>query len=253
MHHPNLAAHAQHDLDLVAGHAAGDLTDTDRLRADALLASCATCAELRRDLIDLAAATRTLSSIATAPRDFRLSAEQAARLRRPGFVTRLLRPFAGARSGVRPVAMAFTSLGLAGLLVANILPGLFGSAALESRDSALGAPQPSAAAGAGGSSGQVPAAQPPSATDDRVQVQGAGQPSQPADKNNEFTTGQASTPPRVAAGAPGQSGATDLQRLTALEREQVIARTNPIFAVSLVLLLVGLALFGLRFAARRVR
>src|ERR1700741_241675 len=122
------AEHAQHDLDLVAGHAAGDLTDTQRIRADALLQSCTSCADLRRDLVAIASATRTLPA-APAPRDFQLSPAQAARLRRGGWIKSLLRPFAAPRSIARPFAMAFTSLGLAGLLVTSILPSLLGGSA----------------------------------------------------------------------------------------------------------------------------
>jgi hypothetical protein len=253
MHHSNPADHAQHDLDLIAGHAAGDLDDTDRTRAEALLQSCTSCADLRSDLVALASATRILPTVTTAPRDFRLTAAQAARLRRPGFLKSLLRPFAGPRSGARPMAMAFTSLGLAGMLVANILAGLLGSAALESRDAGAGAAIASAASGGGGDlRGPVAVPQQPGATDDRVAVQGAGQPSQEADKNNEYTTGQASSPPRAAAHVPGPSSESD-QRLHAFERGQLVAEANPIFVVSLALLVVGLVLFGLRFAARRVR
>jgi len=254
MHQSNPAPHAQHDLDLIAGHAAGDLTDPDRNRAEALLQSCLSCADLQRDLVAIASATRILPTVATAPRDYRLTAEQAARLRRPGLVKTLLRPLAGPRSNTRPMAMAFTSLGLAGLLVANVVPGLFGSPATSSRESGVSAPMASAAGGAGdASSGQVPVAQPPSATDNEIQMQGAGQPSQSADKSTVYSNGTASSPPRAAAGGPTSSSSADLQRLDALEREHLIAETNPIFSISLVLLVVGLALFGLRFVARRVR
>lgn len=253
MHHSDPIAHAQHDPDLIAGHAAGDLTDTDHSAADALLQSCATCADLRRDLLVIASATKALPPI-SAPRDFRLSAEQAARLRRGGLVRTLLRPFAATRSSVRPMAMAFTSLGLAGLLVANILPGLFtGGAFLALPGPQSGPGAAVATAGTGDTGAQPPAAEQPKATGGVVEVRGAGQPSQPADMTNEYSSGQSSSPPRDVAGAPGQpSDGAEAQRLNAV-RQRAIFESDPISVVSLALLVVGLALFGLRFAARRVR
>src|SRR6185437_10228463 len=125
MTHSIPSEHAQHDLELIAGHAAGDLSHPDQTRADALLGSCASCADLRRDLVAIAQATRTLPAL-PAPHDFQLSEAQAASLRRGGWIKSLLRRFAAPGSAVRPVAMAFTSLGLAGLLVTNILPALLG-------------------------------------------------------------------------------------------------------------------------------
>src|SRR5690242_9986148 len=127
MHHSIPAEHARHDVELIAGHAAGELPDPERVRAEALLSSCTTCADLRRELVAIAAATRSLPAQAS-PRDFRLTEAQAASLRRGGWIKSLLRPFAAPGWTPRPMAMAFTSLGLAGLLVANILPALFSSA-----------------------------------------------------------------------------------------------------------------------------
>src|SRR5690242_18373452 len=129
MDRTNPADHAFHDLDLIAASIDGDLPDPQRAAADDLAAACATCADLRRDLVALAAATRALPRSATAPRDFRLDAEQAARLRHRGLLRRLLRPLAAPGAAARPMAAAFTTLGLAGLLVANILPSLLGGAA----------------------------------------------------------------------------------------------------------------------------
>ncbi|MEO8273984.1 MAG: hypothetical protein ABI620_07950, partial [Chloroflexota bacterium] len=70
MQHPN---HPDHDLLLIAADAAGDLAGTDRARAQALIQACESCADLQRDLVSIAAATRTLPAMAAAPRDFRLS------------------------------------------------------------------------------------------------------------------------------------------------------------------------------------
>ena len=128
MHAPTPAQHAQHNLDLIDAHLADDLTDTERIRAEGLLQSCSSCADLRRDLLAIATATRALPRAGRAPRDFRIDAAQAERLRGGGWLRSLLRPFRTPHSALRPMAAAFTTLGLAGLLVANVLPSLFGSA-----------------------------------------------------------------------------------------------------------------------------
>src|SRR5262245_63268823 len=100
------------------GHHNRHLSNTYQSQPYSLIGACTSCADLRRDLVAIAAATRALPTRAVAPRDFRLTPAQAASLRRGGWLGSLLRPFAAPRSAVRPMAMAFTSLGLAGLLVA---------------------------------------------------------------------------------------------------------------------------------------
>ena len=241
--------HANHELALIAGHAAGDLAVSERIRADALLQSCTACADLRRDLIAIAAATRALPTAAVVPRDFRLDAAQAARLRRGSWLRTLLQPFGAAKSGVRPMAAALTSLGLAGLFVTMILPGMFGSAAsapAKERDmSRAGLPAPTSApaqpAAAGSSAGAGG-------------VQAAGQPSAPG--YNTLTGAKSSQVPKdmpedPAIGLPGSHvPAVDM---STDESGVVSPSPNPIVLGSLALLAIGLALFLLRFAARRVR
>jgi len=108
--------HAAHDPLLVAAHAAGDASGADLARAAALLASCPECARLHRDLraIPLALASAPAPS---RPRDFRLTAERAASLRRPSGWRRLLAPLSGARSAAGPLAASLAALGLAGLVL----------------------------------------------------------------------------------------------------------------------------------------
>lgn len=254
MQHPN---HPDHDLSLVAAHAAGDLANSERTRAEAQIDTCGECADLHRDLIAIAAATRTLPNLTTAPRDFRLTPDQAARLVKRGWLRTVLAPFGATRSAARPMAAAFTSLGLAGLLVATFLPGLMGSAASaptnESRDQAAvgGGPTAAPAAPAATSAPLVPAAaggQPaPNATsnpDDAYAV-----------KNRGGATGAAGATGApeiaVAGGTPTQApSAADLgARADAL----TTTATNPLLIGSFALLAVGLLLFGLRFASRRLR
>jgi hypothetical protein len=256
MRHSIPAAHAQHDLELIAGHAAGDLSDTDRPRADTLLQSCTSCADLRSDLVAIAATTRTLSTTAPAPRDFRLDAAQAARLRRGGWIASLLRPFAAPRSPARPMAMALTSLGLAGLLVANILPSLFGSAAslAPQRDQAAGAPAGTAAAAAAPTA--APAANPDAGQPGAslsAEFGVAGHPT-PGPTFTRTKAGDLLTLPPVAAGGAQASAETDSSdaRLNALESAEN-PTTNVLLLGSLAFLVAGIVLFGLRIAARRLR
>lgn len=239
MHHPN---HPDHDLALIAGHAAGDLADSERTRAEALLEMCVECADVHRDLIAIAAATRSLPNLATAPRDFRLAPEQAARLRRTSLLRTILAPFGAARSASRPMAAAFTSLGIAGLLVATVLPGLLGSAAFSTtgngRDqAAIGAAATAAPAGPL-SGAELPA---PNAASSAPDVEFGAK-----DGNG------ATSAPEIAVAGSAQTeaprGATDAAA--------PLNRTSPpnlLFVGSLGLLAVGLLLFGLRFASRRLR
>jgi hypothetical protein len=252
MHVPTPAEHAQHDLDLIAAHVAGDLTDTERIRADSLLQSCTTCADLRRDLLAIAAATRALPRVAHAPRDFRIDAAQAERLRGGGWLRFFLRPFRAPQSAFRPMAAAFTTLGLAGLLVANVLPSLFGGAAsAPQRDSteaaaatAAAAPAPSQAAAivpvAGGAAGASPGAQ----------LQDLGQAS-PAAKD-QFGSNAGGTAAPVAGVRSAAHDTSAPGRLSASSDVAAPSPMDPLVLGSVLLVALGLALFGLRFAARRV-
>ena len=92
---PVPADHASHDTVLVAAYAAGDLAGTELEAAAALVATCASCAALHRDLRAIAAALPELPA-PRRTRDFRLTPEQAASLRPAGW-RRILAPFAGPR------------------------------------------------------------------------------------------------------------------------------------------------------------
>lgn len=247
MQHSNPRNHPDHDPLLISALAAGDLDAAERARATALIDLCAPCAELHRDLLAIAAATRALPALAAAPRDFRLSDAQAARLRRGSWLRTLLAPFSGARSAARPVAAAFTTLGVAGLLVATILPGMLGSAAslAPERDQAVtgAAPTaaPAAAPGATAAAGPVvPVAGGPTA---------APLATEDANYGGKDTTATEAPEAAIAGGVtPAPGTASDAAgRLTAIHPP------SPLFTGSLVLLAVGVALFGLRYAGRRLR
>jgi hypothetical protein len=263
MQHPNHADpdHSNHDSNLIAGHAAGDLTDSERSRAQALVETCSPCAELHRDLIAIAAATRSLPNLAKAPRDFRLDAEQAARLRRGTWLRTALRPFAASGSATRPLAAAFTSLGIAGVFVVTILPGLLGgpaSMSAERQSGSAGAPaSTNAPAGT-----VVPVAAPGSvtglgndATSRPGYDSGTPRPDGPEEVDpNDTKVDPAPTVDSEAAVAGGvESPDTDLQSDDGGRLVTNATPPNPILVGSLALLAIGVLLFGLRFAARRIR
>ncbi len=153
LHVPDLRNHATHDLDLIAAHAAGDVTGRELEAAGALVAGCAECARLHGDLLSISAALGELPAPAR-PRDFRLTTEQAAALR-PGGWRAWLATLAGPRfSFAAPLGTALTTLGLVGLLVAG--PGFSlptsGSTALAPDEAPAAAPNvagPELLAGAG--------------------------------------------------------------------------------------------------------
>jgi hypothetical protein len=143
-------SHDRHDALLVAALAAGDLAGTDRDHATDLIASCPDCAALHDDLVAIARATASVPPpIAVRPRDYRLSPKDAARLRPAGW-----RRFAGVLAGPRlaftkPLGIGLTTIGLAGLLLANVTLNLSLGA------SGAAAPAPPAPAAAGASNGSV--------------------------------------------------------------------------------------------------
>lgn len=146
-----VARHALHDEELIAAFATGDVeagADTDR--AQALIDRCTICRDLHHDLVDIGAALRAAAaSPAPAPRDFRLSVEDARRLGgRPsprGFL-------AGLRGSIaqfgRPVGATLATFGIVGLLVGSASLGGFAVGGRMSVDSGATAP-PQAGIGAG--------------------------------------------------------------------------------------------------------
>ncbi len=255
MQHPTLSDHERHDATLIAGHAAGDSSDADRVRAEALLADCTACADLRRDLTAIAAATRSLPAPATLSRDLRLSPEQAARLRRGSWLRAFLRPFGATRSAVRPMAAAFTSLGLVGLLVGVLLPGMMLTAGAPAaapelgRDTAVGAPAATSAAAQGGTS-EAPGVYPAAASSGRLQeAQRTAVPDEKATDDRAEFVGPDGTAAALGGEVAGDTGGDAEAPRTPLTSQS----PSPIIAGSLALLGIGLLLFGLRIASGRVR
>jgi hypothetical protein len=123
-------SHDRHDSLLVAALAAGDLSGTERDHATDLIETCADCATLHDDLVAIAAATASAPPpIAASRRDFRLTPEQAARLRPAGW-RRLVGALAAPRLAfAKPLGIGLTTIGLAGLLIGNVPLSLGGSTA----------------------------------------------------------------------------------------------------------------------------
>ena len=238
------SVHRGHDPLLIAEHAAGDLSGPPAKAAETLIADCSDCAALDRDLRALARATRAVSGVAPAPRDFRLSPAQAARLRGGPWWRRAIRILTEPRGVGRPIATAFTTLGLAGLLFGSLPTGAFLPMAASTGDrnlvheSSSAAPAPAAASAPSAAPGVVgqPAAQ---GSDGRT--------------SNEFGGGLGAglgTPtdapkhePTTATG--GSAGSTDLNQSSPQP-------TTPLVAVSIGLLAVGLGLFAVRRLGRRI-
>jgi hypothetical protein len=235
MHHSaraDDARHPHHDVLLIARHAAGDLSNLDTAAATTLLSSCTECADLHRDLVAISAATRGLPRQAHAPRDFRITSEQATRLHRGSWLRSLLRPFASARSATRPMAAALTSAGVAGLLVATFVPVfLGGTASAPTGAGALAAaPTQAPVAAPAGPQAGAPGAAAASVGGDVVKdAEGSGM---------EIA---------IDDGQPTENRDDAGQRLA------ISQPPNLLVVGSLGLLALGLALFGLRFAARRLR
>jgi len=116
------AAQAEDHAALIVALDAGDLAGADLRAAEALAGSCTGCAAL---VDDLAAIRGAMTALPVPPRrrDYRLTAEDAARLRPSGW-RRLLEWLAAPGSAVRPLATGLATLGVVGLLLTSSLPGL---------------------------------------------------------------------------------------------------------------------------------
>jgi hypothetical protein len=261
MHQPN-PDHPTHDLTLVAAHAAGDLTDADRPYTEAQLASCADCADLHRDLILIAAATHSLPTPFARTRDVQLSPEHAERLRRGSWLRAILRPFGATRSAVRPMAAAFTTLGIAGLLVAAALPNLLGGTASLAPE--LGSTSTTGGLTTGATNAPVfgeyvPAPQAggasPAAASPVYDRANAVSPAAPYPTDLAVKAGSSAGSDSLVALGAGRSPDT----LGSSAAPGTVAGPSPSSLPNLLvigsgaLLAAGLALFGLRFAGRRVR
>jgi hypothetical protein len=130
------ANHARHDVELVAAWAAGEATGADLVRAERQLDACDLCVGVARDIRAITLAVQSLPAVSAiaelpaAPRDFRLTPEQAARLRPSGVIAPVQRWTDRLAAAVaafgRPVGASLATLGVVGLLVGAATFGSLG-------------------------------------------------------------------------------------------------------------------------------
>ena len=141
------ARHALHDEELVAAFATGSLDEPGEVeRARGLIERCVACRDLHRDVASIGDALRMdARGTMRAPRDFRLTVEDAQRLGGRvvvrGFLAALRRSM---QSFAQPIGASMAAMGIVGLLV--------GSAALSA-----GAASTPTGAGAGLAATNAPA------------------------------------------------------------------------------------------------
>ena len=228
--------HRGHDTLLIARHAAGDLAPSEVAEADARIRDCEACAALSADLASLRVALASLPRAATSPRDFRISPAQAARLRGGSWWRRLVRSIAAPRGVGRPLATAFTTLGLVGLLIGSLPAGVLPLAAVtgdraatteSTHGSTAAPPAPTSSPGNAGGAYQ-PAAQ---GTDGRTNTDSEGP-----------VFGSSDAPKTDLGGDVGAGSQTE---------RDVAAAVSPMSALALVLLAIGLGLFAVRRFGRQ--
>jgi hypothetical protein len=117
--------HATHDLDVLAAAADRGVEDATRIAAERQVAECQDCAALFADLRLISTGLAALPKELAVSRDFRISPERAAKLRRAGW-RGVVQGLFGSGPSLRPFASALTTLGVAGLLLTVALPSVGG-------------------------------------------------------------------------------------------------------------------------------
>jgi hypothetical protein len=233
--------HADHDLLVIAAGTDPDADPAARAEAARQSATCTECDELARDLRAIAAGLQSLPRSIRAPaaRDFRITPDQAKRLQRGNGLRRLLRPFgSGGMPSLRPMAAAFTTLGVAGLLFTLVLPGM----TTLRLGTGGGAPAAvSAPVGAGDAAASDPRTK-YNATPVTELKGAAGSPAAVASPAAADFGTRASTQP--APQVPTQDSSTSAAS---------VSPWSPAAVLSLLLLAAGVLLFALRLAAHRLR
>jgi len=251
--------HEAHDRLLIASLVDRSISDTERARAEAQVTACAACAQLHEELVALAAATRALP-VPPRMRDFTLTPADAARLR--GSPWRRLIAAIGSTRDVfsRPLAIGFTTLGLAGLLVATV-PMPFGTGGATSAERALqpigAAAEDGAAESGSGEEFAAPASAAPAPVASSPAMAATGPSTAPS---AALEAAPAASPEDLAPDVlfeggessplPGEPAAN--RNLAQLDLDTGGFAPSPMVVVAGLLLLVGLGLFGLRWAARRL-
>jgi hypothetical protein len=246
-----------HDEALIAQLAMDDLDLRQATDARRLVAECPACAELLEDLRLIASATAALPA-SSRTRDFRLTEADAARLRPGGWRGLVARFGTPGFAFTKPLATGLATLGIAGLVLAA-LPGSIGGSATSAPEGAFSTVAGPVQAQDAGVAPGVGAA-PPKAGPEVASSAKAGASQVPANGGAAVTApGSGSrdgspSPAAAAAAAPTNPAAsTNVDRASlAQESAEPHPGPTPLTALSVTLLLVGLALFGLRLLATRI-
>ncbi len=246
---PRPVAHADHDLLLVAEAAdrGGQLPAT--------LATCPDCGTLHAELVALAAAVPT-AALPSRPRTYTLSQADADRLRAPAW-RRWLGAVGTSRDAIsRPLALGFTTIGLAGLLVATVpgalpsggatgaAPNVISEAPAVGELGASGAPSAAPQAGA---PGEVPQG---AAETSAIEMSAAPDLQGGEDGNGVFSGADEGDAAKSAD--PGSRTDTGDSLIDALAIRDDDSGLSTLFVLAGLLLIIGLGLFGLRWTARRL-
>lgn len=264
--------HASHDTILIASLADHSLPAGERAAAEAIVATCSQCADLQADLLALRAATRAMPTPAR-PADYTLTESAAARLRSGGW-RRFVAILGTSRDALsRPLAIGLTTLGLAGLLVSAAPSLMIGSASSSAAPTTVAAPAGGAAAENGDGSTRLGAAAVPAASAAAAAAASAApapggiygsavdQSAAPPFVPPQAAIADGATqPPDTAAdtnGTPKAQGGTsggvarEPDDTSDLLAAQEIGGISPLPVLSVAFLVAGLALFAMRWTARR--
>jgi hypothetical protein len=245
------SGHERHDIELVAAYAIGDVEGLEADRAKRLVQTCGECAALADDIRSIRSAVQssrvTAEARATrAPRDFRLTAADAARLRPVSPLARMRDRIAGAFGAYgRPVGATLASFGVVGLLVGSVnLGGQAASAPAAPAAAATGVganeagPATEASAGPGSSA----------AGDFAFSGQASGSPQSTITRTS--TLGPAdSGQPQAEGGVGGKDAAQGPTTPDATPPAQRLG--SMLLSGSMLLLVLGLGLIALAPRARR--
>jgi len=249
--------HEAHDRLLIACLVDRSISDTERALAEAQVAACPACARLHEELVVLATAIRALP-VPSRTRDFTLTPADAARLRASRW-RRLIAAIGSTRDVFsRPLAIGLTTLGLAGLLVATVpMPFGSGGATSAERSSPIGAATEDSTAGSG--SGENFAAQasaaPPESSGPAMAAPGPSAAPSVAAEAAPAASPEALPPDVLFEGGessplPGEPDGS--RNLYQTDLDSGGFAPSEMSIVAGLLLLLGLALFGLRWTARRL-
>jgi len=238
--------HASHDTFVVASLATREPDAGDEALVDArsLVERCSDCADLYADLVAIAAAAPT-AAVPPRPRDFRLTDADVARLSPRGW-RRFLRTIGSPGDAIsRPLALGFTTLGIAGLIAASI-PGMFagagGAASLPATLSTVGSEVDGAPSQAAPAPSDIAA--PAAAPSAEALTQTNRPDTTDGDTSNVFEgSGEGNQ------GDDGRSSEASEPGLLAIRDDPTGMSVLAVIAGSL--LIVGLAIFLLRWSARR--